>query len=57
EGLSSYTACTKVLASDGTIYQCKPFPFSGYCVQWSESATQFEPATGSHWEMAWDKLN
>ncbi len=57
EGLSSYTAGTKVLASDGAIYQCKPFPYSGYCVQWSESATQFEPATGSHWEMAWDKLN
>ncbi len=31
EGLSSYTAGTKVLASDGAIYQCKPFPYSGYC--------------------------
>ncbi|HHF3169197.1 TPA: N-acetylglucosamine-binding protein GbpA [Vibrio diabolicus] len=57
EGLSSYTAGTKVLASDGAIYQCKPFPYSGYCVQWKESANQYEPGTGSHWEMAWDKVN
>ncbi|KJY84606.1 N-acetylglucosamine-binding protein A [Vibrio galatheae] len=57
EGLSSYTAGTKVLASDGSIYQCKPFPYSGYCVQWSPSATHYEPAVGSHWQSAWGKLN
>ncbi len=57
ESMSHYTAGTKVLAKDGNVYQCKPFPYSGYCVQWSSSATQFEPATGSHWQMAWDKLN
>ncbi len=56
-GMENYTDSTKVLASDGNIYQCKPFPYSGYCVQWSQHATQFEPATGSHWEMAWDKVN
>ncbi|SON48380.1 GlcNAc-binding protein A [Vibrio tapetis subsp. tapetis] len=56
-GLETYTEGTKVLASDGHIYQCKVFPYSGYCVQWSESATQFEPATGSHWSSAWDKTN
>ncbi|NMS31765.1 N-acetylglucosamine-binding protein GbpA, partial [Vibrio parahaemolyticus] len=57
EGLSSYTAGTKVLASDGGIYQCKPFPYSGYCMQWKESANHYEPGIGSHWEMAWDKVN
>ncbi|MGR5133346.1 N-acetylglucosamine-binding protein GbpA [Vibrio alfacsensis] len=57
EGLSNYTAGTKVLASNGQVYQCKPFPYSGYCKQWTETATQYQPATGSHWEMAWDKLN
>lgn len=55
--IQSYTAGTKVLASDGSVYQCKPFPYSGYCVQWSPSANQFEPGVGSHWGAAWDKLN
>ncbi|MFA0086575.1 N-acetylglucosamine-binding protein GbpA [Vibrio sp. 10N.261.51.F12] len=55
--LSEYTEGTKVLATDGGIYQCKPFPYSGYCIQWSPSATQYEPGTGSHWTSAWDKLS
>ncbi|ROV61480.1 N-acetylglucosamine-binding protein GbpA [Vibrio ponticus] len=57
ENVKSYTAGTKVLASDGQIYQCKPFPYSGYCSQWTENATHYTPATGSHWTMAWDKVN
>jgi chitin-binding protein len=57
EGMDNYTAGTKVLASDGNIYQCKAFPYSGYCTQWSPSANQYEPAVGSHWPSAWDKLN
>ncbi|MFA0413656.1 N-acetylglucosamine-binding protein GbpA [Vibrio renipiscarius] len=57
EGVKSYTAGTQVLATDGHIYQCKPFPYSGYCSQWTQTATQYEPATGSHWSMAWDKVN
>ncbi|AYV24197.1 MULTISPECIES: N-acetylglucosamine-binding protein GbpA [Vibrio] len=57
DGLSQYTEGTKVLAKDGHIYQCKPFPNSGYCVQWSPTATQFEPGVGSHWTSAWNKLN
>ncbi|USD42136.1 N-acetylglucosamine-binding protein GbpA [Vibrio sp. SCSIO 43135] len=57
QGLESYTDGTKVLASDGRVYQCKPFPESGYCKQWSPTATQYEPGTGSHWEMAWTKVN
>ena len=57
EGLNTYTAGTKVLASDGAVYQCKEFPFSGYCTQWSPSATQFEPGKGSHWSEAWNKVN
>ncbi|MFA0811557.1 N-acetylglucosamine-binding protein GbpA [Microbulbifer epialgicus] len=57
DGLKSYSAGTKVKGSDGNIYQCKPFPYSGYCVQWSQSATQFEPGTGSDWQLAWDRLS
>jgi chitin-binding protein len=56
EGIESYSAGTKVLASDGSVYQCKQFPYSGYCIQWSPSANQYEPAVGSHWQSAWDKL-
>jgi chitin-binding protein len=56
ENVKNYTAGTKVLAEDGAIYQCKPFPYSGYCSQWSEVATQYSPAVGSHWTMAWDKV-
>lgn len=56
-GLSSYTAGTKVLARDGGIYQCQNFPYSGYCVQWSEGSNQFEPGVGSDWGMAWTKVN
>lgn len=55
--LKSYTAGTKVLQpKNGKVYQCKPFPSSGYCVQWSATATQFEPGEGSHWQMAWDEV-
>lgn len=54
-GLKSYKAGTKVLARDGNTYTCKPWPYNGYCVQWSASATQFEPGTGSDWQMAWTR--
>ena len=57
EGFTNYQAGTKVLAKDGAIYQCKAFPYSGYCSQWSPTATQFEPGTGSDWQSAWDKLD
>ncbi|MGC5704334.1 lytic polysaccharide monooxygenase [Pseudomonas sp. NFXW11] len=55
EGLSSYKKDTKVLAKDGNIYKCKGHPYSGYCVQWNSSATQFEPGRGAHWKMAWER--
>lgn len=58
ENLRSYTAGTRVLQPrDGRIYQCRPFPNSGYCVQWSPSATQYEPGFGSHWTWAWIKTD
>ncbi|WXL24656.1 N-acetylglucosamine-binding protein GbpA [Ectopseudomonas mendocina] len=57
EGLSSYTAGTVVLQpKDGQRYQCKPFPYSGYCVQWKQGANAFEPGVGHSWKMAWDRL-
>ncbi|MBV6271727.1 N-acetylglucosamine-binding protein GbpA [Alcaligenaceae bacterium CGII-47] len=57
QGLVSYAAGTKVLQPrNGRVYQCKPFPYSGYCVQWSPYATHYEPAVGSHWQLAWDEV-
>ena len=52
--LSKYTAGTTVLQpKDGKVYQCKPFPYSGYCMQWNSGATHYEPGVGSNWQDAW----
>lgn len=57
DNLKSYKAGTKVMQpKNGKVYQCRPFPYSGYCVQWSQYATQFEPGTGSDWAMAWTEV-
>ncbi|AKA22558.1 N-acetylglucosamine-binding protein GbpA [Pseudomonas chlororaphis] len=53
KGLSSYKAGTKVLGKDGKVYECKPFPYSGYCIQWNAGAIHYEPGTGSNWQDAW----
>jgi len=54
DGLRSYVAGTRVLqAKTGRIYQCRPFPPSGYCTQWSAGSTHYEPGVGSHWQDAW----
>ncbi|MBM5573049.1 N-acetylglucosamine-binding protein GbpA [Deefgea sp. CFH1-16] len=55
--IKSYQAGTLVKQNkDGKTYRCKPFPYSGYCSQWSNSATQYEPGVGSHWASAWDEV-
>jgi N-acetylglucosamine-binding protein A len=54
DGIKSYKAGTRVLQPEnGAVYECKPWPQSGYCVQWSPSASQFEPGTGRNWQDAW----
>jgi predicted carbohydrate-binding protein with CBM5 and CBM33 domain len=56
EGLSDYTAGTKVLQpKTNEVFECKPFPESGYCKQYSPTANGFEPGVGAHWHMAWDQ--
>jgi bifunctional chitinase/lysozyme len=50
--ISKYTAGTKVMATDGHVYQCKPFPYSGWC---AGAAWAYAPATGSNWQDAWVK--
>ena len=57
QGLGEYTAGTKVLQpKTNEVFECKPFPESGYCKQYSPSANGFEPGVGAHWHMAWNKL-
>ncbi len=54
--VGDYTAGTKVLQpKNGLVYECKPFPNSGYCKQYSPTAAGFEPGIGSDWTMAWDQ--
>lgn len=54
DGLAVYKAGTKVLQpKNQSVYECKPFPYSGYCIQWSSSNSQFEPGVGSNWQEAW----
>lgn len=54
DGLRGYQAGTKVLQpKTGAVYECRPWPHSGYCSQWSPSATHYEPGVGSHWREAW----
>ncbi|WP_171282078.1 N-acetylglucosamine-binding protein GbpA [Aeromonas sp. 1805] len=58
DGLKSYTDGTKVLQpKNGKVYQCKPFPYRGWCSQWSASATQYEPGVGTNWQDAWIPVN
>jgi chitin-binding protein len=54
EGLEAYTAGTVVLQpKDGKTYECRTFPNSGYCKQWTPSTTQYEPGVGGYWQEAW----
>ncbi|MHA0960155.1 N-acetylglucosamine-binding protein GbpA [Enterobacter cancerogenus] len=54
QNIGSYKAGTVVLQpKNGKTYQCKPFPYSGYCVQYSPTANQYEPGVGAHWKEAW----
>jgi chitin-binding protein len=57
EGISDYTAGTKVLQpKTNEVFECKPFPESGYCKQYTPTANGFEPGVGAHSHMAWNKL-
>ncbi|MGF6190055.1 N-acetylglucosamine-binding protein GbpA [Serratia sp. 2723] len=54
ENIASYVAGTVVLQpKNGKTYKCKPFPYSGYCTQWTPTTSQFEPGVGRNWQDAW----
>lgn len=55
DGLKDYGPGTKV-ENDGRQFECKPFPESGFCTQYSESADQYEPGKGKYWKVAWNDI-
>ncbi|GHA49830.1 hypothetical protein GCM10007086_24670 [Photobacterium aphoticum] len=46
-----YQAGDKVLASDGHVYQCKPWPVTSWC-----ALSQYAPGSSAYWSDAWDDL-
>ena len=56
QSIASYKGGTRVLQrKTDEVFECKPFPFEGWCKSYSESANQYEPGVGSHWQDAWMK--
>lgn len=54
EGIKEYKAGTMVYQpKTDKVYECKPFPFSGWCTIYSPSANGYEPGVGSNWADAW----
>jgi chitin-binding protein len=52
----SYKQGTRVLQpKTGEVFECKPFPFEGWCKSYSGGANQYEPGVGSNWQDAWIK--
>lgn len=49
----SYTAGTIVRGRDGNRYECKPFPYSGWCGQ---APRYYSPGKGLAWKQAWIRL-
>ncbi|MFS2225652.1 hypothetical protein [Pantoea sp. B65] len=54
--IEHYQEGTRVLGPDLHIYQCKPYPASGWCRIYSPAASQYQPGVGSHWQDAWTKV-
>lgn len=50
DGIGSYQAGTLVQGSDGNFYQCRGWPYSGWC---NGSGTHYAPGTGLNWDQAW----
>ncbi|MGL5757255.1 immunoglobulin-like domain-containing protein [Plesiomonas sp.] len=46
----AYQGGDKVTNNGGIIYECKPFPYSGWC---SGASSHYAPGTGSNWQDAW----
>ncbi|ASI94922.1 immunoglobulin-like domain-containing protein [Vibrio rotiferianus] len=51
ESGKTYEAGDIVTGSDGNLYQCKPWPYTGWC-----SNPSYAPGETTYWSDAWDKL-
>ncbi|MFN1617736.1 immunoglobulin-like domain-containing protein [Vibrio rotiferianus] len=51
ESGKAYEAGDIVTGSDGNLYQCKPWPYTGWC-----SNPSYAPGETIYWSDAWDKL-
>jgi chitin-binding protein len=49
-GIGSYGPGTLVRGTDGLLYECRPFPNSGWC---NQAPLYYAPGTGSNWGDAW----
>lgn len=54
DGIGSYVGGTVVQGTNGKRYECKPFPFSGWC---NQSELYYAPGTGLAWTDAWISLD
>ena len=57
-GVASYVAASPYVAGSqvqniGNLYECKPYPYSGWC---SGAAWAYEPGVGAYWADAWNLL-
>ncbi len=50
DNIGNYGPGTIVKGTDGKIYECKPFPYSGWC---NQAPSYYAPGTGWNWEDAW----
>jgi chitin-binding protein len=49
-GIGGYGPGSVVRGSDGSLYECRPFPSSGWC---NQAPAYYAPGSGSHWSDAW----
>lgn len=54
DGIGSYVGGTVVQGTDGKRYECKLFPFSGWC---NQSELYYAPGSGLAWTDAWIGLD
>jgi len=50
DGIGGYGPGTVVLGTDGSLYECRPYPYSGWC---NQSEAYYAPGTGLAWQDAW----
>ncbi|MGI9553510.1 MAG: lytic polysaccharide monooxygenase [Thermodesulfobacteriota bacterium] len=54
DGIGTYEPGTVVKGADGNLYECRPFPNSGWC---NIDNFYYVPGTGIAWQDAWIKKN